>query len=193
MKIDDLKRKLQPVFKEHKIQKAILFGSLARGEASRHSDIDMILVKNTNRRFLDRYDGVLLAFSQALPEWDVDLLIYTPAELERISGRRFIQQALKEGLACLSQSESLYEAKRWRLTAKSLHKTKKFSHAGFLSQQSAEKALWLAVDSDPWGHSIQNLTPSQVYHSKDSAQAIERAGFFLEKTRKLLENLQQEQ
>lgn len=142
----------------------------------------------------------------------------------------------------MSQSESLYEAKRWWLTAqedleaaRSLHEAKKFSHACFLSQQSAEKAmkaLWFALDSDPWGHSIQklvmqfpypnrlrdksnwltqaafldkfyiptrypnglpDLTPSQVYNPEDSAQAIEKAEFFLEETRKLLEDLEKSQ
>ena len=97
MNVDILKKKLQPIFKEKKVKKAILFGSLAREEASRHSDIDLILIQNTNLRFLDRYDGVLSALSQALPEWDVDLLIYTPSELAEISGRRFIKQALREG------------------------------------------------------------------------------------------------
>jgi predicted nucleotidyltransferase len=104
MEIDLLKKKLQPLFKEHKIEKAILFGSHARNEASRHSDIDLILIKNTNLRFLDRYEGVLAAFSQALPEWDVDILIYTPKELAEISQRHFIRQALKEG-------KVLYESK----------------------------------------------------------------------------------
>lgn len=97
MEIDVLKKKLRPLFKEHKIEKAILFGSLARNEASRHSDIDLILIQNTNLRFLDRYEGMLASFSQALPEWDVDILIYTPKELADISGRHFIKQALKEG------------------------------------------------------------------------------------------------
>lgn len=104
MKISLLKKKLHPLIEKHKFQKAILFGSLARGEASRHSDIDLILVKDTNLRFLDRYDGVLAEFSQALPQWDVDLLIYTPEELAAISHRRFIQRALKEGIV-------LYESK----------------------------------------------------------------------------------
>jgi HEPN domain-containing protein len=67
----------------------------------------------------------------------------------------------------MSQSKSRYEAERWWLTAqddleaaKTLHETGKFSHACFLSQQSAEKAvkaLWFAIDGDPWGHSIQKL------------------------------------
>ena len=104
MEIDVLKEKLYPLFKEHKIEKAILFGSFARNEASRHSDIDLILIKNTDLRFLDRYEGILASFSQALPEWDVDILIYTPQELAEISGRHFIRQALKEG-------KVLYESK----------------------------------------------------------------------------------
>lgn len=97
MNLDTLKKRLNPLFKEYKIEKAILFGSLVRNEASRHSDIDLILVQKTNLRFLDRYDGLLASFSQALPKWDVDILIYTPEELAAISDRRFIQQALQEG------------------------------------------------------------------------------------------------
>jgi uncharacterized protein len=104
MEIDVLKKKLQPLFKEFKITKAILFGSHARNEASRHSDIDLILIQNTHLRFLDRYEGILASFSQALPEWDVDMLIYTSEELAKISERPFIRQALKEG-------KVLYESK----------------------------------------------------------------------------------
>ena len=104
MELDVLKERLQPLFRKHKIERAILFGSFARSEASRHSDVDLILVKDTNLRFLDRYEGVLASFSQALPEYDVDLLIYTPKELEGISHRPFIRQALREG-------KVLYESK----------------------------------------------------------------------------------
>lgn len=64
MQIDDLKKKLEPIFKGHKVKKAILFGSFARNEGSHHSDVDLILVQNTNLRFLDRYDGILAAISQ---------------------------------------------------------------------------------------------------------------------------------
>jgi predicted nucleotidyltransferase len=97
MEIDVLKKRLHPLFKEHKIKKAIPFGSLARNEASRRSDVDLILVKDTELRFLDRYEGLLSSFSQALPERDVDILIYTPEELANISHRHFIRQALEEG------------------------------------------------------------------------------------------------
>jgi len=104
MEVDVLKRKLLPLFKEHNIEKAILFGSLARNEASRHSDLDLILVQKTKLRFLDRYDSLFASFRQILPGWEIDLLIYTPEELSEISGRRFIRQALEEG-------KILYESK----------------------------------------------------------------------------------
>jgi HEPN domain-containing protein len=67
----------------------------------------------------------------------------------------------------MSLSKSKYEAERWWVTAqedlevaRALHESGKFSHACFLSQQSSEKAmkaLWLSIDGDPWGHSIQKL------------------------------------
>ena|SRR5215211_3734592 len=98
--------------------------------------------------------------------------------------------------------------------AKTLHEAGKFSHACFLSQQSSEKAmkaLSLSIDANPWGHSIQkwieyaayldkfyiptrypnglpDLTPGQVYISQDSAQAIEKAAFFLNEIHKLIKS-----
>ncbi len=104
MEIDVLKKKLGPLFQEYQVQKAILFGSLARNDGSRHSDIDIIIIKQTELRFLDRYQGILASIGKALPEWDVDLLIYTPEELAQISERHFIRQALAEG-------KVLYESK----------------------------------------------------------------------------------
>jgi len=89
----------------------------------------------------------------------------------------------------MSQSKSRYEADRWWLTAKEdldtakiLHAAGKFSHACFLTQQSAEKAmkaLWFAIDHDPWGHSIQKLVldfPKQNIF-KDSKDWITHAAY----------------
>jgi HEPN domain-containing protein len=67
----------------------------------------------------------------------------------------------------MSQSKNRYEAERWLTTAEedlraahSLNDSKNFSHACFMAQQSAEKALkalWFNNDTEPWGHSIQKL------------------------------------
>lgn len=97
MDITSLTNLLVPVLKRHNIQKAILFGSLARGDASPRSDVDLILVQNTKHRFLERYDGILMEISKLVPDRDVELLIYTPDELKKIASRRFIRQAFREG------------------------------------------------------------------------------------------------
>lgn len=99
-----LRLSLLPIFKQYKIRKAILFGSLARGEETKHSDVDLILIQETQNRFWDRYDGILLALGQAAGKYAVDALIYTPKELEAIKERTFIRQALMEGIT-LYESE----------------------------------------------------------------------------------------
>ena len=92
-----LQERLIPLFRRYNIQKAILFGSFARGEPSRRSDLDLILIQETDRRFLDRYEGLLLELGKQIPDRDLDLLIYTPEELKRLSDRPFIAGALREG------------------------------------------------------------------------------------------------
>ena len=93
-----VRERLAPVFSRHKVLKAILFGSVARGEPSRHSDVDLIIVQRTDKRFLDRYEGLLYDLGAALPEAPVEVLIYTPEELDSLArSRRFIARALEEG------------------------------------------------------------------------------------------------
>ena len=41
--INELKKKLSPVFKNHKVKEAILFGSVAKGIATEKSDIDILV------------------------------------------------------------------------------------------------------------------------------------------------------
>lgn len=95
--LEILQNRLIPVFKRYRILKAIIFGSFARGEASTHSDLDLILVQDTNKRFFERYDGILADLGIALGNYAIDAFIYTPAELETISHRKFISAALREG------------------------------------------------------------------------------------------------
>lgn len=93
-----VRERLAPVFRRHKVLKAILFGSVARREPSRHSDVDLIIVQRTDKRFLDRYEGLLYDLGTAIPEAAVEALIYTPEELDSLAhSRRFVAQALEEG------------------------------------------------------------------------------------------------
>jgi len=103
-----LARRLRPIFERRKVLRAILFGSLATGDASRRSDVDLIIVQNTDKRFFQRYEGILQEIAMAVHERDVDLLIYTPEEFAQMRHRPFIHQALNEGIVIYeSKKESL--------------------------------------------------------------------------------------
>ena len=75
-----------------------MFGSFARGTEDNKSDIDIFIIKNTNKRFLDRFEEFTELY-HLLNEYAVDLLIYSPEELERNSHRSFIKTILSEGIA----------------------------------------------------------------------------------------------
>lgn len=95
--IDEVRERLTPVLRRYGVMKAIVFGSTGRGEPSPHSDVDVILVQRTDKRFLDRYEGILMELNRAIPHRSVDALIYTPEEMDRMQKRRFVARALREG------------------------------------------------------------------------------------------------
>jgi predicted nucleotidyltransferase len=101
--IRKIAERFAPVFSRYGIQKAILFGSVARGEATRRSDIDLILIQQTTKRFLDRYDGILCDLNRESPGPAVDVLIYTPGEFDRMGNRGFIAKAVREGRVLYEQ------------------------------------------------------------------------------------------
>jgi len=77
--------------------KAILFGSFARGDYHAGSDVDLLIVKDTNQPFMERSADVLRACPSALA---LEPLVYTPAELEQMvrQNNPFICQVLAEGV-----------------------------------------------------------------------------------------------
>ena len=97
LELNDSAKKLRSIFVKRQVVKAIIFGSMARNEPSKHSDIDLIIIQNTKKRFLDRYDDFMKEILTALPGMTVDLLVYTPEEIERICHRPMIADALREG------------------------------------------------------------------------------------------------
>lgn len=77
-------------------ERVIVFGSVARGDVHEDSDIDLMIVKETDRPFLKRIDDVLELLHVDVA---VEPLVYTPEELERLKreGRDFIEAILREG------------------------------------------------------------------------------------------------
>ncbi|MBI5873239.1 MAG: nucleotidyltransferase domain-containing protein [Candidatus Omnitrophica bacterium] len=86
--VEDLKR--------YDPEKIILFGSAATGTMDAYSDIDLVLVKKTDRPFVKRLRDVALL--SRLDE-AVDILVYTPEEMEqmKINKNFFMENVLKEG------------------------------------------------------------------------------------------------
>ena len=94
-KLEDELRRVVPILVKHDVEKIILFGSLSKSEAGSASDIDLIIVKKTEKRFLDRIEEIT---SLIEPMCAIDILVYTPDEIERLeSTSSFVRRALREG------------------------------------------------------------------------------------------------
>ena len=100
--LKDFQALLAPIFKRNNVLKAVVFGSTARETRSKKSDLDLMIVMNSDKRFFDRYDDFLDVYD-VIKGQSVDMLIYTPEELDRISDRNFIQKILCEGKTIYEQ------------------------------------------------------------------------------------------
>ena len=67
--------------KRFDIERIVLFGSRARGEAEEGSDYDVLVVARTDVPFIKRQGLALLALGKR--DFAVDLLVYTPEEVKR--------------------------------------------------------------------------------------------------------------
>ncbi len=70
--INELREKITPILNQHPVEKAILFGSYARGEANSNSDIDLYIDTNGELKGLD-FVGLLETLVDTLGI-DVDLI-----------------------------------------------------------------------------------------------------------------------
>ena len=83
--------------KEYEPERIILFGSQARGNADQYSDLDMVIIKETEERFLDRLETI---YELVQPRFAMDVLVYTPQEFTEMQerGNSFVEMVLKEGI-----------------------------------------------------------------------------------------------
>lgn len=99
-------KKIVESLKSYEPESITLFGSWARGDFHEGSDIDIMLIKRTRERFLDRIGTVL-----SLPHTTlgVDVLVYTPEEFRAMqdSDNTFVARILKEGRIVYEKSKSV--------------------------------------------------------------------------------------
>lgn len=75
----ELRRIVEQLRTRYAPERILVFGSAARGDVREDSDIDLLVVKRTDKRWLDRGVEALLAIDSDLP---VDVVVYTPEEFE---------------------------------------------------------------------------------------------------------------
>lgn len=93
--VDELRRRLAPHV--GRARKVIAFGSVARGDPDEWSDLDLIIVADTARPFLERFKD----FAGLYDVWPrLDLLVYTREEFARMvaEDNPLVGQALEEGI-----------------------------------------------------------------------------------------------
>ena len=95
--VDKIRQEYQP-------DKIILFGSYAYGHPDRDSDIDLLIIKDTQERFIDRLFNVTKIASDPKRLTPLEVIVLTPEEIrERLQiGDQFLREALNKG-------EVLYE------------------------------------------------------------------------------------
>ncbi len=92
------------VLKTRDVEKMVLFGSLVTGNVNSTSDIDLLIVEQTDKRFLDRLDEL---YSLLQPTVALDLLVYTPEEIESLAHtNRFIGNILEHGRVLYEKESS---------------------------------------------------------------------------------------
>lgn len=101
---DELKRFVSILIEDENPEKIIVFGSAATGPIHEWSDIDLIIVKQTDLPFYQRLHSIRALLQ---PKIGVDILCYTPEEFEYlIQNRLFFQQEV------LSKGKVLYERRK---------------------------------------------------------------------------------
>ncbi len=96
MNKEKLKKAIVSSYKKLDPVKIILFGSWCRDEEDKYSDVDIIVIYETKKRFLDRLEELYLM-------WDIpvafDILAYTPVEFEKMLKEKntFIERINREG------------------------------------------------------------------------------------------------
>jgi predicted nucleotidyltransferase len=84
---------------EYDPQKVVLFGSYAYGSPHPHSDIDLLIVKDTGERFIDRWTTVRHILSDPVRTTPLETLVMTPEEVSRrlSIGDQFLREIMEKG------------------------------------------------------------------------------------------------
>ncbi len=101
IKINPIIQKIvEKLIKEYNPIKIILFGSYTKGTVHRDSDIDLLIIKQTEKRPVDRFVEVKKMLYNPSLKTPLSPIVLTPKELEtRITlGDTFFKEIIEEGV-----------------------------------------------------------------------------------------------
>jgi len=99
---DSLEAVVAALAKRPDVERAILFGSYQEGRQDLFTDLDILIVVESELDFVSRTAEMYRYLSAPV---DMDLLVYTRQELERHHDRPFVRRILQDG-------EVIYEKQR---------------------------------------------------------------------------------
>ncbi|MCW6034762.1 nucleotidyltransferase domain-containing protein [Spirulina subsalsa FACHB-351] len=90
--LTELNRYLELLQNFYQPKLILLFGSMATEQVHEWSDIDLVIIKETSQRFLDRTKEVIKLLQ---PRVGLDVLVYTPSEFEQLcQNRAFVRHEI---------------------------------------------------------------------------------------------------
>lgn len=95
--MDKLQEFLRVVDAKIGLEKVLLFGSTARQKRRKESDIDLIIISKSFAGLTGLERGNMLLEDWSFVE-ELDLLLYTPEEFERVSKRPLVTEMLAHAL-----------------------------------------------------------------------------------------------
>ena len=75
----EIKKITRQIVEKYKPEKIILFGSFAFGKPKASSDIDLLIIKKSKKRKVERVKEVLMKVKSEIP---LEPLVYTPREIQ---------------------------------------------------------------------------------------------------------------
>lgn len=101
-----IKKISRQIKEQYKPEKIILFGSFAWGKPTKDSDLDLLIIKQTNKNYFNRVPEVksyLHNFNQPL-----DIIVMTPKEVAKRLHLRdfFIEEIIKKGKILYGRKQS---------------------------------------------------------------------------------------
>ena len=103
----ELERIVRVLVEQYDLECVILYGSFTHGDIHEWSDLDLCVIKQTEKRFIERVEEVGLL---SLPRVGCQILVYTPEELEAVKQQGhyfFVDEILGKGKVLYERGKGL--------------------------------------------------------------------------------------